>query len=100
MKTLITTALLALSTTTYAADICPTLGELARNTMSARQAGVPMSKIMGIAQGNAIAERIARDAFQQPRFSSDEYQTKAKEDFQAKWESICYEATAKGGSSV
>ena len=45
-------------------------------------------------------ESARRDAFQQPRFSSDEYQTKAKEDFQAKWESICYEATAKGGSSV
>jgi hypothetical protein len=62
-------------------EACTNVGELAAATMTARQRGIPMSKLYEINEGNPIGQVIVRDAYATPRFQSPEYVQRAVEDF-------------------
>ena len=76
-----------------AAEKAEIISDIAKTIMSARQAGVPMSKLMKLnhnekasyAEISDILDEITIDAYEVPRFSTEEYKQKAITDFQNKW---------------
>ena len=99
-KLILTLSAALLATAAYADPVCESLGGYARTVMESRQLGVPLSKVMGVVKGDSIATKIALDAYEQPRFQSEEFRQTAIEDFGNKWETTCYRARSKGGSNV
>jgi hypothetical protein len=101
MKRLLIAATAALMMTAAQADpVCVALGEYSRTVMDARQTGVALSKIMEIVKGDAIHTRIVLDAYEQPRFQTEEFRQTAIQDFGNKWETVCYRVRGKKGSNV
>lgn len=81
-KTIITLALSALAVTAYAEErtnheICTGWADLAQNVMRAHQNGAPISEGMEILKDNAYARRVLIDAYDQPRYSTADYQDRA-----------------------
>ena len=75
-------------------DLCKSLGDLAETVMSLRQQGTEMSSMMAISEEPFVREMILI-AYDQPRFSSAEYQERATRDFRNEVEAGCYEATRR-----
>jgi hypothetical protein len=101
MKRLLIAATAALMMTAAHADpVCVALGEYSRTVMDARQTGVALSKIMEIVKGDDIHTRIVLDAYEQPRFQTEEFRRTAIQDFGNKWETVCYRVRGKKGSNV
>lgn len=74
-------------------SLCPKIGEVAETIMRGRQNGVAMSTMMNIAEDNdvkGLVQSLIKMAFETPRYSSQEYQLEAEQDFRAKIEGICY----------
>ncbi len=89
--------LAALAFTTPAMADCRTLGEAAELVMTARQANVPMSDLMDIANGlepdaAVLFRAIVQDAYAQSAWSSPSVQASAIADFRNDVERLCYEA--------
>ena len=72
-------------------DRCEAIGELAGSIMTARQEGVPLSRMMGIANGNEGIIALVLQAYGQPRFSTNTVRMEAVADFHNQVELICYE---------
>lgn len=101
MKTLILAAALTFtSATTFAESFCETIGKLAYATMDARQAGVPLMKLLELPTATELGKSMAMEAYESPRFHSESMQERAKTEFQTKWELLCVKARAKKGSNV
>jgi hypothetical protein len=101
MKRLLIAATTALMmTTAHADEVCANLGEYARTVMESRQLGVPLSKVMAVVKDADIPKKIALDAYEQPRFQSEEFRQTAIEDFGNKWETLCYRVRSKKGTNV
>ena len=85
-------ALLAASATTWANDpgSCENTGIIAAKIMEARQVGIPISKLLQVAEGSKTTEAMVHQAFDVSRFQTDEYQQRAIRDFREKWEVTCY----------
>lgn len=62
-------------------DQCSEWSDLANRIMAARQEGVPMSTMMGIAQGNNELEKVVIDAYETPRFQTSGSQQRIVSDF-------------------
>lgn len=95
MKHIITAAIIALTSPAWAEepkDTCLSLGELAQTMMEHRQAGTSISTLMPHLNGNKAATSMLVSAYEEPRYSSDEYQTRAIQDFRNDWETACYMA--------
>lgn len=78
-------------------DHCSSIEGLARTVMEARQRGVSMSQIMQLIQQTnpdaatlALARRMVTDAFNEPRYSTREYQQRAATDYGNTWAAVCY----------
>ena len=76
---------------------CIVVGMLAKQIMSARQSGVPMSKVLGVLDGeDANADGLTRtltiQAYDYPRFSGSEYQERAITEFENEAMVMCYQA--------
>jgi hypothetical protein len=99
-RLLITLSAALLTSVAHADPVCVALGEYSRTVMDARQTGVALSKIMEIVKGDDIHTRIVLDAYEQPRFHSDEFRQTAIQDFGNKWETMCYRVRGKKGSNV
>ena len=74
---------------------CEGIGELAATVMKARQRGVPISKMMGIATSeagevNGGLKSMILMAYKRPRYSSDRIQKSEIEDFRNQFELACY----------
>ena len=85
-----------------AEEPCAILGKLARTVMESRQLGVALSKLMTIVKDDSLSTKIVLDAYEQPRYQSEEFQQHATENFGNKWEIMCYQARSekpKGGKS-
>lgn len=102
--TAIAAALLTVSPVTAAAprpDICPTVETLARTIMEGRQVGVPMTKMMEVAdnQGDNPMGRLIRAlivaAFEKPRYMTAEIQQREVDDFANEAALECYRATGR-----
>lgn len=95
LKTLIIT--LAFASQSLAAeteattDTCKILGDLAETIMDRRQEGVALSRLMTITDEDFIKSIILL-AYDQPRYSSPEYQRDASRDFRNAIETGCYQA--------
>lgn len=94
MKQLIALALIALSFSAAANnEYCESLHGLAAKIMSVRQNEASMPELMKIVGDNAVAAEIVREAYKQQRYSSDEYQKKATDQFANEVYMTCLEAT-------
>lgn len=71
-------------------DVCRDLGELAHTIMVARQNGVPMNEIVRIVGESDLAVGIVLDAYNQPRYSTEEFRDRAAADFRNDIEAFCY----------
>ena len=95
MKHIITAAIIALASPAWAEepkDKCLDLGELAQTMMEHRQAGTAISTLVPYLNGNKAATSMLVSAYEEPRYNSDEYQTRSIQDFRNKWETACYMA--------
>lgn len=97
-------AAIALSMSTPAraddgAEVCVQIERLAGKVMESRQVGVPMSRVMEIvSKGTATAlilQRMVIEAYQEPDYSTEEYKSRQRIEFAARWAAICYEARMK-----
>ena len=85
----------ALATTPFSAQAqisasqCSNLGEIAKNIMILRQNGVPISRLMSELDPELFGALILF-AYQQPRYSSPSFQSRAIEEFRNGMETACY----------
>lgn len=77
---------------------CEGFGRLAEELMVARQMGVPMSRVMEVAEAawgdedvNLLRQMVVL-AYEVPRYATDEYQRRAIEDYRNEVELACYQA--------
>ena len=103
MKTFLLAIILAFTTTAHAETsatddaVCIVVGMLAKQIMSARQSGVPMSKVMGVLDGedsnaDGLTRQLTIQAYDYPRFSGSEYQERAITEFENEAMVMCYQA--------
>ena len=83
------------------ADICTALGVLAQQAMLARQAGVPMSTLLGMVRSEPagfaeVARSIVIAAYETPRFSTPTVQRRAAEDHRDWAERECFAGLRDG----
>jgi len=82
LKTIaVTLALITTPLTAETEDPCPMLGELAASIMENRQVGTPISDMMAVAPDNDLVTSIVLQAYQEPRYSTEEYRQRAVDDF-------------------
>lgn len=62
-------------------ETCAEYHDLAEVIMHGRQVGASMPVVMDIVDGHSVAVAIVRDAYEVPRYSTGEYQHRAKVDF-------------------
>lgn len=60
--------------------------------MDGRQAGYPMSEMMGIMEGNQVGEELVISAYEIPKFSTPEYIQDAEQEFEDAWYMRCIKA--------
>lgn len=94
-KLVLTLTLAALTTSAFAAaaevpmsETCPQIAEVARVTMLARQAGVPLRSMMEIVK-NPITVDIITEAYSSPAYSTSEVQEKTIQNFEDRWYLKC-----------
>lgn len=101
MKALILSLVIAISSPTLVsaeAITCEQFGELAESIMKSRQTGVPLSSLMNVikdtpeANDNEIFRNMIVMAYDNPRYSSDNMQRRAIEDYRNFWELGCYQS--------
>ena len=76
---------------------CIVVGMLAKQIMSARQSGVPMSKVLGVLDGedanaDGLTRKLTIQAYDYPRFSGSEHQERAITEFENEAMVMCYQA--------
>ena len=75
---------------------CEGLGQLAEELMVARQMGIPMSRVMEVAEAAwgdedvALLHALVEQAYLIPRFETPEYQQRAIADYRNDVELACY----------
>lgn len=74
--------------------VCQSIGLLARNIMTARQVGVPLSELMSIATDdegvNDLAHAMAIAAYDAPNYSMEENRAEQLREFVNAAEVACY----------
>ena len=78
-------------------DICAVTGEMSEQIMMARQSGVSLSRVMGIAgkvdaNFRPLVEEIIKEAYWRPRMNAPENQRREAHNFRNEMEFMCYEA--------
>lgn len=88
------TLLVVLATPAFGQDWCKLLANVAETIMLCRQEGVPMEQVMDATAIVAFVE-VVIDAYDRPRFSTDELQRKAVSDFRDFYYLECVKALAR-----
>lgn len=94
MKKILLAITITLATPAFAAnpapmlEFCPKIAGLARVTMEARQAGVPMQKMMEIATYQTLVDMIT-GAYGHSVYSTPKVREKAIQDFEDLWYLKC-----------
>jgi len=73
-------------------EMCPVVGSLAEATLEAYYSGVPMSQLLAIDSLSEIGRLMIMDAYDEPRYSTEEMIAEATFDFRTLWEHRCYTA--------
>ena len=97
IKTAATTLALAITVSTASAQQAPTLTMeqcdnlhgLASEVMIARQSGRSLQDVIQATDNNAFVRRMARIAWERPRYSTERYQQQEVTDFADQWYSQC-----------
>jgi soluble P-type ATPase len=105
MKILIVAmAILAALSTTASAELteCKSHSYLAGEVMNSRQSGQQMAAVIDIVKAEAdnsrlvqLAQLIVVDAYESPRFSTENYKARAISEFKNKWYLRCFKAQNK-----
>lgn len=74
------------------ADLCKAIGEVSAEIIHNYYVGVPLDEMMAIAGDTELLVEITLDAYDEPRFSTDEVIAEATFDFRNKWEHGCFQA--------
>lgn len=77
---------------------CKSVSGLAESVMKSRQAGISMSSLMDMASDPAIKDTVSAmimDAYEQPRFSTDQMKQETIADFRDAWYLKCAKAFGK-----
>ena len=87
---------LAFSTIAFAGGgLCESMGEVAKDLMTARQAGTDMSALMKVADGlkgmNEYARTVTIAAYEVPAYATEEMKLKSISDFSNKIQLACYQ---------
>jgi hypothetical protein len=95
-KLILAAALIAASTSATTANAeegmdCEAIEALAKQIMIARQNNMPISRLMSVAGGNPGIESMVVRAYDEPRFSTRDYQQNAINDFANEAASTCYQ---------
>lgn len=77
------------------AEFCRGLESMAETIMSARQAGVAMSKVMEIVKDDEVYQGFVMDAYDISRYSTEEYRRRSIEDFKNAKYLVCMKALRK-----
>lgn len=72
--------------------VCNDLQELSYKIMDLRQAGIPASQVIAIADGNRVVLSIIISAYEEPQYRTIEYQIRASKEFANKVYIECYKA--------
>jgi hypothetical protein len=79
-------------------DSCENIDKTAENIMTSRQSGVPMVEVVKLVNENIKSDTLnkfvtemVKDAYKEPRFSTQDYKKKAILDFRNKWYLFCLE---------
>ena len=91
MKAILLAVLLGASATA-AADACKMTGDIAEKMMMARQLGVSMQSVMAAAE-SPLRKAMVMDAYEVPRYATDEFQKRKAQDFRDKWYMSCYKSS-------
>lgn len=70
---------------------CALVGEIAGQTLEAYTIGVFLGDMIDIAAGDELLIEIIMDAYDEPRYSTDEVIDEAIFDFRNKWERDCFQ---------
>jgi len=73
-------------------DHCLQISSLAESIMTGRQMGLPMSKMMGVTDLD-LARTMVIEAYEHPRFSTEQVKKRAIGDFRDRWYLACVKAT-------
>lgn len=95
MKKLLIALALTAATTAQAETICETYSGLAGSIMDSRQSGASMATVIAVVREDAYATQIAKTAYEQPRWHTDESRQRAIEDFRDAVYLECYKAVEK-----
>ena len=108
IKTLIAAALIAGSMSATAeeaamekSELCPVIGDTAEMIMKARQAGMPMSQLMGLVSESMegsmqrASSAMVLAAYKVPKYSGAKYQASAAHDLRTEFELMCYQSDRK-----
>jgi hypothetical protein len=78
---------------------CENTADTAKSIMEARQVGMSMGKILNMSENKVIHEMVFQ-AYEVPRFQTDEFQQRAISNFREKWEFDCLKSErAKKGKA-
>lgn len=75
--------------------LCPAIGGLAEQIMTARQLNIPMDQMMEIKGDSDVAASIVIDAYKQPAYITESAQNREIADFKNAALSVCYSTTRK-----
>lgn len=83
---------LSASANTPTNNVCNDLQVLSYKIMELRQAGVPVSTVIGASDGNRTVNGIIIAAYEEMQYSTKEYQVRASREFANKIYIECYKA--------
>lgn len=75
---------------------CKASYTIAEKIMEARQHGVPLPRMIEIAEGDALFMALTRQAYETPRFSSESYKRNKIQDFANEIYLICLRKMEEG----
>lgn len=75
-------------------ELCREISTLAESIMSNRQSGTSIVQMMDIADGNGLAQSLVAAAYEEPRYSTPQYQAEAISDFRDQAYLECYRAVS------
>lgn len=72
---------------------CEMIAKISAQFMELRQLGASLPEVLKTVEGDNLLTSIALQAYEEPRYASEEYQQKAIQDFSNLWFLGCYKAT-------
>lgn len=104
MKKLLVAALILTAAPALASEPwqenCEAVGDLAHIIMKNRQQGEPLPKMMEIAAGEPVSEKMVAEAYDQPKYNGEEYKTEAADEFRDRWYLDCYKVLKEDNIKV